>query len=118
MADASGIKHAVILSGGGAYGAFEVGVLKSNLTDQIGGGRYPKITPSIYTGTSVGAVNAAVMVSQDGLGVPPAEAVKFLEDAWLNLIANSPETCGNGAYRIRIDPIRLLLNPQCLADPA
>lgn len=117
MADPNGIKHAVILSGGGAYGAFEVGVLKSILTDQIGGGRYPKITPSIYTGTSVGAVNAAVMVSQDGLGVPAAEAVKFLEDAWLNLIANSPETCGNGAYRIRIDPIRLLLNPQCLADP-
>ena len=118
MTDASGIKHAMILSGGGAYGAFEVGVLKSILTNQIGGGRYPKIEPSIYTGTSVGAVNAAVMVSQDGLGVPAAEAVEFLENAWINFIADSPETCGNGAYGIRIDPIRLLLNPQCLADPA
>ena len=34
----NGIKHAVILSGGGAYGAFEVGVLKSIVTNQIGGG--------------------------------------------------------------------------------
>src|SRR5204863_9242763 len=92
----NGIKHAVILSGGGAYGAFEVGVLKSIVTNQIGGGRFPQIVPSIYTGTSVGAVNAAVMVSQDGLGVPAAEAIEFLENAWLNLIANSAETCGNG----------------------
>ena len=113
----NGIKHAMILSGGGAYGAFEVGVLKSILTNQIGGGKHPAIVPSIYTGTSVGAVNAAVMVSQDGLGVPAAEAVEFLEDAWLNLIADSAETCGNGAYRIRIDPLRYF-NPQCLTDPA
>jgi len=117
MAGANGIKHAVILSGGGAYGAFEVGVLKSILTDQVGRGRYPKIEPSIYTGTSVGAVNAAVMVSQNGLGVHADEAIEFLENAWLNLIASSPETCGNGAYRIRVDPIRYL-NPQCLSDPA
>ncbi len=118
MADETGIKHAVILSGGGAYGAFEVGVLKSILTNKIGGGRYPEIHPAIYTGTSVGAVNAAVMVSQDGLGVPAVEAVEFLEHAWLNLIASSPDTCGNGAFRFRLDPIRFLLNPECLANPA
>src|SRR5438132_872145 len=117
MTDANSIKHAVILSGGGAYGAFEVGVLKSILTDQIGRGRYPKIDPVIYTGTSVGAVNAAVMVSQDGEGASSAEAVAFLENVWLNLIANSAETCGNGAYRIRADPLRYL-NSRCLTDPA
>lgn len=117
MTYANGIKHAVILSGGGAYGAFEVGVLKSILTDQIGGGLYPKIEPVIYTGTSVGAVNAAVMVSQNGLGVSAAESAEFLEDVWLNHIANSAETCGNSAYRIRLDPLRFL-NAQCFRDPA
>jgi NTE family protein len=117
MANAYDFKHAVILSGGGAYGAFEVGVLKSILTEQIGHGRYPKITPSIYTGTSVGAINAAFMVSKSGEGVSAADATEMLEDAWLNIIAENPVTCGNGAYRIRADPFRYL-NPRCLTNPA
>jgi predicted acylesterase/phospholipase RssA len=118
MSDGSGIRHAVILSGGGAYGSFEVGVLRSLLGERAGRGMpHGKIRPSIYTGTSVGAINAAVMVSQNGLGVPDEEAAEYLEYVWLNLIADSPQTCGNGAYRVRADPIRFLLNPQCLADP-
>src|SRR5215472_6066905 len=104
MANPFDFTHAVILSGGGAYGAFEVGVLKSILTDKIGHGRYPRIRPSIYTGTSVGAINAAFMVSQSGEGIPPDQAIERLENAWLNVIAESPLTCGNGAFRIRADP--------------
>jgi NTE family protein len=118
MAEADDNKHALILSGGGAYGAFEIGVLKFLLTDRQG--RRPslrKVVPAIYTGTSVGAINAAVMVSQSGLGASAEEAVEYLEDVWLNLIADDDRTCGNGAYRIRLDPFRYI-NPQCLTDPA
>lgn len=118
MAEADGNKHALILSGGGAYGAFEVGVLKFLLTDQPSRpARYHKVVPAVYTGTSVGAINAAVMVSQNGLGASAKEAVEYLEDVWLNLIADDDRTCGNGAYRIRLDPFRYL-DPQCLTNPA
>jgi predicted acylesterase/phospholipase RssA len=110
-------QHAVVLSGGGAYGAYEVGALKALLSGQAARGGYATIDPGIYTGTSVGAVNAAVMVSQSGAGVPGPEGAEFLVDAWLNLIADSPQTCGNGAFRFRGDPLRYL-NPQCLANPA
>ena len=117
MTDAYGNKQAVILSGGGAYGAYEVGVLKALLSDQMTQAGFTRIDPDIYSGTSVGAINAAVMVSQSGAGIPGFEAVKFLEDAWLNLIADMPQTCGNGAFRFRGDPLRFL-NPKCLSDPA
>jgi NTE family protein len=118
MAEADGNKHALILSGGGAYGAFEVGVLKFLLTDQPGR-RAPlrKVTPAVYTGTSVGAINASIMVSQNGLGASAEEAVEYLEDFWLNRFADDDRTCGNGAYRIRLDPSRYL-DPQCLTNPA
>src|SRR2546429_4110190 len=117
MPDSSGNKQAVILSSGSAYGAYEVGVLKALLTGQAAQSKYPNLDPDIYTGTSVGAVNAAVMVSQSGLGVPGPEAIAFLENAWLNIISESSQKCGNGAYRIRANPFRYL-KPQCLTNPA
>jgi predicted acylesterase/phospholipase RssA len=117
MTNARDQKQAVVLSGGGAYGAYEVGVLKALLTGQRAQSGSAEIDPDVYTGTSVGAVNAAVMVSQRGMDVPVSEAVKFLEDAWLNLIADSPQTCGNGAFRFRGDLLKYL-NPHCLANPA
>lgn len=116
MTDANYRKQAVVLSGGGAYGAYEVGVLKALLTGQTAQSGSAEIDPDVYTGTSVGAINAAVMVSQRGMDVPVSKAVAFLEDAWLNLIADSPQTCGNGAFRFRGDLLRYL-NPQCLANP-
>jgi predicted acylesterase/phospholipase RssA len=113
MADFREHKHAVILSGGGAYGAYEIGVLKALLTGQTPLG---EIDPDVYTGTSVGAINAAVMVSQSGLDVPAPEAIAFLENAWLNIVAASSERCGNGAYRVRADLFHYL-QPQCLTNP-
>jgi predicted acylesterase/phospholipase RssA len=117
MPDANGNTHAVILSGGGAYGAYEVGVLKAMLTGMMPQVGFVEIDPDIYTGTSVGAVNAAVLASQNGIGMTGPESVAFLENAWLNIIAEGPETCENGAYRIRANPLRYL-NPRCLTNPA
>lgn len=115
MRDAKNIRQAMILSGGGAYGAYEVGVMKALLNGQLPQINYLKIDPVIYTGTSIGALNAAVMVAQSGAGSPAA--IKYLEEVWLNLIADSPQRCGNGIYRFRGDPFRYL-DPQCFAaDP-
>src|SRR5213075_2097101 len=63
------------------------------------------------------SINAAVMVSQDGAGVSAPEAIAYLENVWLNLIAENTETCRNGAFRIRANLFKYL-NPQCLSDPA
>ena len=73
----SGGKHrqAVILSGGGANGAYEVGVLKALLTGQSPATDFQPLDPDIFTGTSVGAFNAALLVSPaailDQRRIPP-----------------------------------------------
>jgi predicted acylesterase/phospholipase RssA len=117
IVDAEGRKSAVILSGGGAYGAYEVGVMNALVTGKSPATGYTRLLPDIFSGASVGAFNAAVLVSQAGAGVPGSAGIKFLEDAWLNIISENPHTCGNGAYRIRADPFRYL-NPLCLTNPA
>ena len=116
MPDLKEYKHAVILSGGGAYGAYEIGVLKALVTGKMPQTGYTPIDPAIYTGTSVGALNAAVMVSQHGSGASANEAIEYLENAWLDLMAEYSAKCGNGAYRLRGDPLRYL-NPRCVSNP-
>ena len=81
-------KMAMVLSGGGAYGAYEVGVMKALLGGEMKGAGYRPIEPSVYTGTSVGSFNAAVMVSQpDVAGI---RAVERLEEIWLDEVAEGP----------------------------
>src|SRR5438105_3249165 len=105
---------AVVLSGGGAYGAYEVGVMKALLGGEMQGADYRPLNPQIFTGTSVGSFNASVMVAQDGL--PPETAASNLEQIWLNDIAERAGGCGNGVYRFRGNPLRYF-DPDCIADP-
>ncbi|MGB5694724.1 MAG: patatin-like phospholipase family protein [Polyangiales bacterium] len=53
----SGERTALVLSGGGARGAYEAGVV-SGIVDVLGQGRREQAPFSIFTGTSVGAINA------------------------------------------------------------
>lgn len=107
-------KMAMVLSGGGAYGAYEVGVMKALLGGEMKGAGYRPLEPAVYTGTSVGSFNAAVMVSQpDVAGIRAAER---LEQIWLNEVAEGPGGCGNGVYRFRANPLRYL-EPDCFANP-
>ena len=46
---------AVVLSGGGAYGAYEVGVMKALLGGEMKGAGYRPLDPEVFTGTSVGS---------------------------------------------------------------
>ena len=104
----------VVLSGGGANGAFEVGVLKALTHGASPATGYRPIDPEIYTGTSVGAYNAAFMAAQPGR---PATAVtEELETIWLDRIADTVWNCGNGVYRVRGLPFQFL-DPGCLLRP-
>src|SRR6185369_8977564 len=107
-------RMAVVLSGGGAYGAYEVGVMKALLGGEMKGAGYRPLDPEVFTGTSVGSFNASMMVSQPR--VSGAVAVDHLEQIWLNQIAEGPGRCGNGVFRIRANPLRYV-DPDCVASP-
>ena len=103
---------AVIMSGGGAYAAFEVGVLKALLTGQSPATNYLPLKPQVITGTSAGAYNAALLVSNSDYGFQAA--VKHLEDIWLDLVADK-NGCGNGVFRWRGD-LEKFARPECLVE--
>ncbi len=67
---------AFVLGGGGVHGAAEVGILRA--LDERG------ISPDVVLGTSVGALNGAVLADD------PARAVDRLADLWLNIDEASP----------------------------
>ena len=108
-------KHAIILSGGGAKGAYEIGVLKALLPGYartVSGGR--EIHPVVYTGTSVGAFNAAYMVSRPDQ--PQAATLAELESLWRNRLASS-HTRPNGVLRFRVNPFEMMNVDRMLVDP-
>jgi predicted acylesterase/phospholipase RssA len=100
-----------VLSGGGARGAYEIGVIKALCQE-----RSPLLKDahrvSIFTGTSVGSYNAAFLAQHErGMA-----AGGLLEALWRDRIASTPERCGNGVYRLRTDPFRFV-DPGCLQQP-
>jgi NTE family protein len=105
--------QAVILSGGGAYGAYEVGVMKALFAGESPGTNYDYLNPGIFAGTSVGAFSASFLVSQIAEDI--CAAIHQLESAWLDQVAERPETCGNGVYRIRADPSSYF-DPDCFSS--
>jgi len=106
-------KEALVLSGGGAKGAFEVGVMKALFAGASPATGFQPLDVEIYTGSSVGAFNAAFLDSRPGL--PAAAAVAELEQIWFRRIADSLGSCGNGVFRLRVPP---LLEPGCWLSPA
>ena len=98
--------HAVTLSGGGAYGAFEVGVLKALMHGDAPITEGVPLNPKIFTGSSAGAYLSAVLLSADA--VDPAGRAGHLERVWLEQVTDSPSRGGNGVYYLRGDPRRYL----------
>ena len=97
-------KVAVVLSGGGANGAYEVGVLKALMSGKSSVTNYQPLDPDIFTGTSIGSFNASFLVSQwDRYGTA---SVANLEKMWLEQLAG--DWGGNGAFRIRGNPFSYL----------
>jgi predicted acylesterase/phospholipase RssA len=106
MTRASAGVQAVVLSGGGANGAYEVGVLKALLGGRSPATNYQPIELEIAAGTSIGAFNAALLLSHlPGLGAAVAD---FLERVWLDLIPQDDDAGHNFVFRYRADPFEAL----------
>lgn len=91
-------RQAIILSGGGANGAYEVGILKALFSGKCRGVTAPE--PEFFFGTSVGSYNAAFLVSQ--WGEFGSAAVSNLERTWFEEISGGAGS--NGVFRFRGDP--------------
>jgi NTE family protein len=91
---------ALVLSGGGANGAYEVGVLKAMAAGLCPSLRSEPLNLSAVTATSIGAFNAGVLLSHfDGNW---QDAVTALESTWLDRIAPAGGAAsGNGVFRYR-----------------
>lgn len=92
-------RRAVVLSGGGAYGAYGVGVLEALTSGRWRHGREGPVELSIFTGTSVGAYNAAVLTARADAG--SLSAVRQLRRLWLERVASLDGERQNGIYRVR-----------------
>ena len=76
----------LVLSGGGAKGAYQVGVLKALLELGVG--------IDVVAGASIGAFNAAILASAPSLAV----GVARMEELWLMLAKSSPLKHNMPAY--------------------
>lgn len=108
------VHNALVLSGGGAFAAYEVGVLKALMTGAAPFTRHRRIDPDIVTGTSAGSYNGALLVSR--WAMDPVDAIAEIERIWLEEVAT--HECGNGVFRWRGNPLNFL-DPACfLRNPA
>jgi len=98
-------KTALVLSGGGVRGAYEVGVL-AGIVDVLGLTSDDTPPFRIFTGTSVGAINAAFLAANTHRG---DLAIGRLIDIWRSL---------DLTHHLQIDPLGLLGRPlRRLYDP-
>jgi NTE family protein len=115
MSSPNSTKHGVILSGGGANGAYEIGVLKALFAGKSGATQGEPLDLDVFIGTSVGAYNAAFLVSR--WNIYGSAAIASLEQTWLDHISSSRQKPNNGVFRVRgnplafLDPMNYLLNP-------
>jgi NTE family protein len=96
-------KTALVISGGGAYAAYGVGVMKALFAGHSPSTDYRPLEPDIIVGTAAGAMNAGILAAHDAQGL--TAAVDTLEQIWLSQIAEGTSRCGNGVYRIRGLPV-------------
>jgi len=110
-------REALILSGGGADGAYGVGVVRALAEGRSPAtGRRP-LDPSVLSGTSVGSINAAALVAAWDGEEGGAAAARDLERFWLERLVGTPDGCSNGVFRFRADPF-VYLDPRCfVGDP-
>lgn len=114
MADPTGKQVGVVLSGGGASGAYEVGVLKALFSGRAAVTGGVPLAPEICAGTSIGSFSAAFLASQlDQYG---AAAAGNLEAVWLGRLAEG-QGRPTGAFRFRGNPLTFLDPRSYLPNP-
>lgn len=106
----SSVPSGLVLSGGGARAAYEVGVLKALLTGKSPATNHTPLDFDVVAGTSAGSLNACLLLSamHDG----PAAAASYMEDVWLNDFGLVPGGCNNRMFRVRANPAHFL-HPAC-----
>ncbi len=105
--------HAVIFSGGGADGAYQIGVANALFHGKSRSTFRQPMDPEVFTGTSIGSYNASFLVSHwEEYG---ASAVAELEKVWLERM--SWQGAENGGYRIRLNPFEMLDPRAWLREP-
>lgn len=102
--------QALILSGGGAQAAYEIGVLKALLTGRSPATDYCPVDPGVLVGTSAGSINAALFLSACDQGL--SAAMEYVEKVWLQDISDFPGKCQGGVYRLRANPLAVV-NATC-----
>ena len=106
MKDATHHGHsrtALVLSGGGANGAYELGVMKALIGGLSPSTHHRPLTPSTIAATSIGAFNGSVLLSNLDHSWP--SAVDALEQVWVERMASPSVAVRNGVMRYRMNPI-------------
>lgn len=106
-------KYGLILSGGGAYAAYEIGVIKALFGGQSPASDYSPVDPMVVAGTSAGALNASLLIAT--AKEDSSAAVAEMEDVWLNYVADAPGRCGNGVFEFRVNLVDFF-KPACYAQ--
>jgi predicted acylesterase/phospholipase RssA len=114
MDDLNSTQDAFVLTGSTANAAYEVGIMKRLLSGKWGNYNNPPIDPYCFCGSSVGALNAAAMVSNADLGFE--EALDRLERIWLERIAVPSANSSTGVFRLRGD-FTQYFNSQLATNP-
>lgn len=78
----------LVLSGGGAKGAYQVGVLKA--LNELG------VEASMLAGASIGSLNGAIIAAAEN----QADAAAHLEELWTGLAEISPISLGSKTFRL------------------
>ena len=108
-------KQAMVLSGGGANGAYEVGVMRALFTGSARRPAYVPLEPHIFSGTSIGSFNASFLVSRWEAG--GSAAIAELETFWLERLSRDGAAGENNGYRFLANPFELFDPRRFAADP-
>lgn len=109
-------RQAVVLSGGGANGAYEVGVLKALFGGLCPSTGYVPLEPQVFSGTSIGSFNATFLVSRWGEAGGQA-AVAELETVWRERLTRDAGTGVSGGYRFLANPLEFFDPRRFASDP-
>lgn len=94
----NGMKVGLVLSGGGAKGAYQVGMLKA--LNQMG------VQINAISGASIGALNGAILAASPSIG----DGVIRLENLWKSLAKSSPLKVKQASYLTLLAAAGLKLN--------
>lgn len=102
-------KTAIVLSGGGARGAYEAGVLKYLFDDLLN--EMQCLKTDTISGTSVGAIHAAYLAAYADL---PHRNIKQLEKIWTDLsFENSINHRVVDNFKIILQLLKMIMNRPC-----